>query len=154
MSDHYYASIRIGGSLPREQIPRLCVLLGLDGEDSETLLRRVEQGWLRHEDGEAAWGEFDSLQRACRDLGLAYARDSDAYFDTPARTAFWQPGMEAPKSVVTDGDGTQLVDADVLSEVRDLLLAGRTGEALQSLENAIVVVPEIPPFTIGAKAPA
>jgi len=153
MSERYFASIRIGGDLPRKQVARLCALLGLDGTSDEDLLQRVDQGWLRHEDGQAAWGEFGDIEAACRKLGLSYVRDSDGYFDMPAQTAFWRPGMRGTETVTTDSNGDQLVGADVLIEVRDRLLAGKAGEALQCLCGHIVEVPEVPPFRIVARAP-
>lgn len=148
MSDRYSASIRIGGDLPRRHIARICGLLGLDLKSEAALLPRVEGGWLRHEDNEATWGEFCDLETACRELGLSYVRESDGYYDQAPQAAFWQPGMEGPESVTTDGSGGMLVSMDTLCEVREHLRAGRIAEALALLEEAIVEVPDLPPFRL------
>lgn len=148
MSDRYFAGIRIGGDLPREHVARMCALLGLDGRDEGTLLGQVDQGCLRHEDEQAAWGEFDGLEKACRELGLSYVRDSDGYWDLPPQVVFWQPGMPGPETVVTDSSGNVLASMDTLCEARDQLRNGRAAEALALLDGAVIEVPELPPFRL------
>jgi len=148
MSDRYYASIRIGGDLPRSQVAGFCRLLGLDHESDVALLQHIEDGRLVHCDDQAAWGEFCELESACRDLDLPYVRRSEGYWDCPPQAVFWQPGMEGPESTVTDSDGNPLVSMDTLCEVRAALRSGRMAEALALLDETIIVVPETPPFRI------
>jgi hypothetical protein len=146
MSDHYYASIRIGGDLPRQHLPRFCRLF--DVSDEEALLERVDGGHLVLEDAQAAWGEFYELETTCRDLDLPYRRHSDGYWEQPPQLVFWQPGMEGPESVTTDSDGDMLVSMNVLREARDHLRAGRAAEALALLEETVIEVPELPEFRV------
>lgn len=146
MSDHYCAEIRIGGCLRREHVARLCALLGTDGDGEETLLRRVEDGCLQHEDSQAACGGFFDLEAACRELDLPYVRRSAGCWGTLPRIVFWQPGMEEPRTVLTDSEGNRLVPAEHLLAARALLRSGRSGEALMLLEEAVTEVPELPPF--------
>jgi hypothetical protein len=146
MSDHYYASIRIGGDLPRQHLPRMCRLL--DVSDEEALMANVADGHLVLEDAQAAWGEFYELESTCRDLDLPYIRQSEGYWDCPPQVAFWQPGMDGPESVTTDSDGDMLVSMDVLREARDHLRAGRAAEALALLEETVIEVPDLPVFRV------
>jgi len=148
MSDRYYAGIRIGSSLPREHLDRICALLETDGDDEETLLQRVEGGCLHHEDSQAAGGEFGELEEACRELGLAYVRESDGCWEILPQVAFWRPGMAEPQAVIADNDGNPLAPMEALAEARELLRTGRAAEALALLEKTTVDVPELPPFQI------
>lgn len=148
MSDRYYAGIRIGSSLPREHVARICALLETDGDDPENLLQRVEDGCLHHEDSQAAGGEFYELECACRELGLAYVRESDGCWEILPQVAFWRPGMAEPQAVIADNDGNLLVPMEALIEARELLRAGRAAEALALLDGAIVEVPLLPPFRV------
>jgi hypothetical protein len=146
MSDRYSARIEIGGELPRQHLPSFCRLF--DVSDENALLKRVADGRLILEDARAAWGEFYELETTCRDLDLPYMRRSDGHWDQSPQLVFWQPGMEVPESVTTDSDGGMLVSIDVLSEARDHLRAGRAAEALALLEEALIVVPDLPVFRL------
>jgi len=148
MSDRYYAGIRIGSSLPREHLDRICSLLETDGDDEETLLQRVEGGCLHHEDSQAAGGEFHELERACRELRLAYVRESDGCWEILPQVVFWRPGMGGPETAITDGSGHLLAPMEALIEARELLRAGRAAEALALLEKTTVAVPLMPPFRV------
>ena len=146
MSEHFYASIRIGGDLPRQHLPTFCRLF--DANDEEELLGHIADGRLAMQDEQAAWGEFFELESACRDLDLPYIRQSEGYWDCPSQLVFWQPGMEEPESVTTDSDGDMLTSMDTLREVRDHLRAGRGAEALAVLEETVIEVPELPAFRL------
>ena len=146
MSDHYSARIEIGGDLPRQHLPRFCRLF--EAGDEEELLGHIEDGHLVLEDEQAAWGEFFELESACRDLDLPYRRRSEGCWQQPPQLVFWQPGMEEPESVTTNGDGDMLTSMDTLCEVREHLRAGRAAEALALLEETIVEVPALPPFRL------
>lgn len=148
MPDHYYACIRIGGSLPREHVARICAPLGLDGDNEEALLRRVEDGCLQHEDSQAAGGGFEDLEQACRELGLPYVRESDGCWETLPEVVFWQPGLAEPQTLIADGDGDPLAPMEALIGTRDLLRAGRAAEALALVEARAVEIPELPPFRV------
>jgi len=148
MSDRYFASIRIGGDLPRKQVAPMCALLGLDGTSEEELVAHVREGHLVHEDEQAAWGEFYELEKACREMGLPYERHSEGYWNYPPQYASWQPGMDGPETVTTDSDGNLLASMDTLCEVRDHLRNGRGTEALALLDETITELPELPPFRL------
>lgn len=148
MSDRWYACIQIGGCLPREHVSRLCALMGADGDDDEVLRQRLEGGRLSHEDSQAAGGAFEELEEACRELGLAYIRRSDGYWEVLPQVEFWQPGMAEPVGITTDSDGRPLAPMATLIETRDLLRAGRSAAALALLEDAAVEVPELPLFCV------
>ena len=148
MSDRWYACIRIGGCLPREHVSRLCALMGADGDDDEVLRQRLEGGRLSHEDSQADGGAFEELEEACRELGLAYIRRSDGFWEILPQVEFWQPGMAEPQTLIADGDGNPLVPMATLIEIRDLLRAGRSAAALALLEDAAVEVPELPLFCV------
>ena len=91
MSARYSAWIRIGGSLPRSRAEKLINAIRKDcarldwGEKpfepttADELLAVRSDERLRMCDEEARYGEFDTIESACRELGLSYRRHAEAW---------------------------------------------------------------------------
>jgi hypothetical protein len=81
------------------------------------------------------WGAFDTLEAACRDLDLAYARHTKASIGAwDEHVEFWEPGMDPIASFryACRGDGNPMLDHE---QIRRLLHAGTLERELQIMER-------------------
>jgi len=162
MSSRFCASIRIGGQIERSKVEPLLkelreAALSLEWGDApfmpqnaDELLQACGGSWLSLCDEQANYGEFPELEAACRKLGLAYCRHSEASFDCDAELADWRPDMKKP--LVRAGSNINSHDSYVpIEAVRKalaLLEAGHTMKAFHAFRQLCPDVPELPPFEI------
>ena len=162
MSSRFCASIRIGGRIEQSNVDPLLkafreAALSLEWGDAPFLpkdanelmeARQDKHLWLCDE--QADYGEFPELEAACRKLGLAYCRHSEASFDCDAELADWRPGMTKP--LIRAGSNINSHDSYVpIEAVRKavaLLETGDTMRALHALRQLCSDIPELPPFEI------
>lgn len=162
MSSRFCASIRIGGQIKRSSVEPLlkeirAAALSLEWGDAPFMPQNADELmagrkdkhlWLCDE--QADYGEFPELETACRKLGLAYCRHSEASFDCDAELADWRPGMKKP--LVRPGSNINSHDSYVpIEAVRKaiaLLKAGEPQKALHALQQLCPKIPELPPFEI------
>ena len=162
MSSRYCTWIRIGGRIKAGKLDRLLAAIQQSSVSTEwgdapfepknwaELLETLKDGHIWLCDDQACWGEFPELEAACRKLGLAYTRHTEAALDCDAELLDWRPGM--PEPVVRIGSnvntGAVFVPAVSLHEVIGHLEAGRTKPALHRLRKLCPTVPDLPPFEI------
>jgi hypothetical protein len=109
---------------------------------------------LRLCDEEARYGEFDTIESACRELGLSYRRHTEAWCGEDAILVDWRPGMTEPLVRVASNEGGDeaLVSEERVCEALGLLEAGQTVEGVAVLRTLCPAVPEIPPFVLSEGA--
>jgi hypothetical protein len=114
MSDRAAVAIQIAGRIHRAKVAMLADAAQADdaGEDYDgyadwdNLLDMIEgasqtQQCVSFRCGEKSGAIFEAIETRCRELGLAYARHSDAFVDSWGETiAFWLPGMAAPEEFI------------------------------------------------------
>ena len=166
MSARYSTWIRIGGSLERSRAERLIKAIRADfarldwGEppfpptNADELLAARTGEHLRLCDEEARYGESNAIELACRELGLAYRRHSEAWCGEDAILVDWRPGMTEPLVRVASNEGGDeaLVSEERVCEALGLLEAGQTVAGIAALRMLCPVVPEIPPFVLSGYA--
>ena len=166
MSARYSAWIRIGGSLERSHAEILIKAIRTDyarldwGEPpfepstADELLAARSDERLRLCDEEARYGEFDTIESACRELGLSYRRHAEAWCGEDAILIDWRPGMAEPLVRVASNEGGDeaLVSEERVCEALGLLEAGQTVEGVAALRTLCPAVPEIPPFVLSGGA--
>jgi len=162
MSSRFCASIRIGGQIKRSKVEPLlkeirAAALSLEWGDTPFMPQNADEflqvckgSSLSLCDEQANYGEFPELEAACRKLGLAYCRHSEASFDCDAELADWRLGMKEP--LVRPGSNINSRDTYVPMEaVRKavtLLEAGQAAKALGALRKLCPDIPELPPLEI------
>jgi hypothetical protein len=101
-------------------------------------------------DEQANYGEFPELEAACRKLGLAYCRHSEASFDCDAELADWRPGMKEPlvrtSSNINSHDS--YVPIEAVRKALALIETGHTMKALNALRQLCPNISELPTFEI------
>mgnify|MGYP001568024145 CR=1 FL=1 len=162
MSSRFCASIRIGGQIERSKVEPLLkelreAALSLEWGDAPFLPQNADELmagrkdkhlWLCDE--QADYGEFPELEAACRKLGLAYCRHSEASFDCDAELADWRPGMKEP--LVRTGSNINSHDSyvpiEAVRKAAALLEAGQPDSALHALRRLCLDIPALPPLEI------
>ena len=162
MSSRYAAWIRIGGTVERANAEPLLkavrearakrdwLAAPFEPSTVDELLEAREDGWLCLRDEEARYGEFEDIERACRELGLCYCRHTEAWCGDDAVLLDWRPGMEEPlvRTGSNDNSGTVLVSEETVSEALAALEAGGASEAIRILKSLCQQVPDLPPFEV------
>ena len=153
MSDRSWAQICIGGTLKRDKVRDFMAEVwgyfgwdlshqgSLSKEDLQNtkklvawIKKEAASGTLTLEDAETSGGNFEDLQRYCRETGLPYKLTHAACAGAwGAGEVWWAPGMSEPVSVATDDDGTSVISVPSLQEA---ISAVKT----LSLENAPLYV--------------
>jgi hypothetical protein len=121
---------------------------------ADELLAARSDEWLRMCDEEARYGEFDTIESACRELGLSYRRHTEAWVGEDAILVDWRPEMTEPlvRTASNEGGDETLVSDERVREALGLLEAGQTPEGIAVLRALCVAVPEVPPFVISGSA--
>ena len=162
MSSRFCASIRIGGQIKRSKVEPLLkaireAAVSLEWGDAAFLPQSADElaeargeAWLQLYDEQANYGEFPELEAACRKLGLAYCRHSEASFDGDAELADWRPGMK--KVLIRHGSNINSHDSyvpiEAVRKALGLLEAGQSDKALHALRQLCPDIPGLPPFEI------
>lgn len=146
MADYFWGKIVIGGDLHRQDLPQFCEAIG--AEDEFELPLYTEDEHIVRDDSEACYGQYEELEDLCREIGLPYTRQSDGKYEFSPEIVLWLPGMDEPRHVVTDHDGSMQIAMDDVRELRDLLRAGDLAKALSLAEEVVVDLPPLPPFRI------
>lgn len=167
MADYMAANIKIGGPVTPELVERLAaaaesqgVTIVGDPDSNESLVERI-LFWIDpghtsvvFEDDEARYGEFEDLEKFCRDNGLSYVRHNDGKYELNAEFAWWKPGMPAPATCESNNNEDVLLRADA---IRDILngpggCIKRLDEIREYLEQN--TPPDVPPLVLtGTAAP-
>lgn len=143
MSDRMWAMIWVWGRLPVSLLDDFCEA-ALD-IDPDAVRHASDEGLpLELEDEEAPWGEFDELERFCREHGLGYLRHSDAKYEHDACMQ-WRPsggGGAVTDRLMAMGGGDDLVRGP---QVRDILERAHkigAGRALREIAELCVEPPK------------
>lgn len=162
MSTRYCTWIRIGGRIKTGKLDKLLALIrqasvtvewgdaSFEPKDEAELLEALKDGHIWLCDDQACWGEFPELEVACRQLGLAYTRHTEASLDCDAELLDWRPGMREPLVRIGSNVNTKAayVPAASLHEVIGHLEAGLGNQALRRLRTLCPTISELPPFEI------
>jgi hypothetical protein len=162
MSSRYAAWIRIGGTVDRASAGSLLNAVRqawakrdwnadpFQPSTIDELLEAREDGWLWLYDEEAKYGEFEGIERVCRELGLSYCRHTEAWCGDDAVLLDWRPGMEQPlvRTGSNDNSDVALVPEDPVRNALAALEAGDAPAATRILEDLCPQVPDLPPFEI------
>ncbi|MBT3380732.1 MAG: hypothetical protein HN742_26870 [Lentisphaerae bacterium] len=146
MADHYYARIKIGGTLRADDVSRFCAALGIHPGDVNG---RISNGCFVFENDEASYGRFEELEDLCRELELTFVRESDGKYGFSAEVVFWAPGMDEAGQALADHDNNLQVDMEDVRAIREALRADDIPEARHLCERVVVDLPEFPLFRIG-----
>lgn len=162
MSEHMSAWIQIGGKLARSHAAQLCTAISSDRvsldwgdttiqpQSPEELMhtRKDERLWMC--DNEASWGEFQDIEQACRELGLAYTRCSDGARTYDAERVDWRPGMKEPLTRICSNESSNkiLIAEESVRDALEALEAGNAPTAKRILQNLCHTIPSVPPFEI------
>jgi len=144
MSSRFCASIRIGGQIKRSKVEPLLKEIGAAAlslewgdapflpQNADELMEARQDKHLCLCDEQANYGEFPELEVACRELGLAYCRHSEASFDCDAELADWRPGMKKP--LVRTGSNINSHDSYVpIEAVRKAVAVLESGDTTKAL---------------------
>ncbi len=147
MDNRASVSILIGGEIRRSNIQELAeaghgdgagqgnqgattehlvLMIGVAAQTRKPVLFTAEDPFL---------DTFDTLEAACRDLDLPYARHTKASIGTwGEHVEFWEPGMDpiAAFRYACSGDGSPMLD---YKQIRRLLDAGALERELQIMER-------------------
>ena len=162
MSSRYAAWIRIGGTVERANAEPLLkavrearakrdwLAAPFEPSTVDELLEAREDGWLCLRDEEARYGEFEDIERACRELGLSFCRHTEAWCEEDALLVDWRPGMEEPlvRTGSNDNSDIALVREEPVGKALAALEAGEASEAIRILKGLCLQVPDLPPFEI------
>lgn len=91
--------------------------LYLKGRDShlpdevKEALRDVskDEGRIICQDSNARNGEFEELEKFCRELGLSYDRDHGPFFEYDGELAMFRPDMQEPHTTYCDDFGEPII---------------------------------------------
>jgi hypothetical protein len=99
------------------------------------------------------YGEFDTVESACRALGLSYRRHTEAWCGEDAILVDWRPGMTEPlvRMGSNEGGDEGLVSEERVCEALGFLEAGQTAEGIAALQKLCPAVPEVPPFVLSGQ---
>ena len=162
MSARYAAWIRIGGTVERAKAEPLLKAVRdawakrdwnadpFQPGTIDDLLDARADGWLWLCDEEAKYGEFEALERVCRELGLSFCRHTEAWCGDDAVLIDWRPGMEEPlvRTGSNDNSDIALVPEEPVGKALAALEAGGASEATRILKDLCSHVSELPPFEI------
>ena len=158
MSDYFPGEITLGGSIPRRLLDELAGVVvahgvSLDWQyalDRAAVRAAIETAaakgeTVRFTDDQAAYGQFDELERWLTSHGIGYDRHSDARYEYDAENVYGR-GRKRQICVRSDQSGKDLVSAE---EVRRLL-AGRApaDRKLARLARLVVVPPPLTPIVL------
>ena len=152
MSDGYYGSIEIGGSLPRSKAVELMNALekdypaesnvkfeeGVSEEDAVAALTscRSSSTWLKSDslyielcDSEAENGRFRYVEDWCEKNGLSYDRNSDSCGEYDAERIHWRPGMEEAQLCRIGSNGLDQINKDDVLSLIEALESITPGDA-------------------------
>lgn len=167
MSTHISAAIEIGGALRDTDVRFLCNAITEEhlsaewggaefepgsADDLLDVIRNFPYGisgrlWLC--DDQSAWGEFPILEKACRRLGLSYARfDSSDEFD--AGRVDWRPSMSKPlwRYCSVRSEKQVMVSEKSVRRALTFLKKKNTKDAIRILTKLCPNIPPLPPFRI------
>lgn len=146
MGDRSAMMIKIGGPVPANLIPMLADLAtdhGLEDGDGCVLTEAVDNALgagepLKLYDSERSGGMAEEFEAELRDLGLTYARFSDACPGAYAASmSYWRPGFDEPRTWSTADDVPMLSVGDI----KHLRLHGLLELEVQTMEEALSILP-------------
>jgi len=117
MSDRIAAEIVIGGKLKRANLDEFLKAVKDQGVSLEwgdkffeptgekDLLDGVSGEVLVLRDDQAPWGEFEDLEKACRETGLSYDRSAEARYEFDGEVVRWRDGMDEPRRFCAGQEG-------------------------------------------------
>lgn len=150
MPDRIGAKILIGGELPKALVEGLCEAISFDqpslewgGSDFEPQ-NATKDGLLCLYDDEAAWGEFDAIERFCIEHEIEFDRDSEGKYEYDPESQRFRKGMKEPYAELSDHSGETCVSKADVRKVRELLNKDKT-KAIIMLDN--IIGPDIPGLT-------
>lgn len=161
MANRFPAHIVIGGDLPRRKARLLIAAINeeqlrLDWnhfEDVEISTTRelrelIEEdtGYLKLFDPEAREGKFETLEKVCGELGLAYDRYSDPDDGEDGERVSLRAGVRS-RSVI-DASREDVVPVSLVASALGLLQAGHVRKAARALDELVQQLPELPEFRI------
>lgn len=180
MADHFPGKIELGGTVVIETIEqRELVEKALSAfanycshewggtfygtmsiEDAMNSLDSL--GLLEGVDDEARYGEFEEVEDACREAGIAYDRHSSARYEHDAEVSRWRTGMDEAFVTTSKESGNPTF---CVSEVKELIEKTLDNETHASLADRISLfkqaltemsgenIPPLKPLNIIDKAP-
>lgn len=159
MSDRFCGQITIGGRISRRRLPKFLKAIAASGAFLEwgdapfepvsidNVTSNLRDGRLILYDDEARFGEFESLETACRRLRLGYTRHSESKYEFEAELVDWRPGMREPiVRMCCSNSPNVLVWAEFVQEALDHLKARRNRKALTILQWLCPEIPDLPPL--------
>lgn len=173
MGERNYASITIGGDLPRSKLDEFMGKLkdsgagpdssgGIDflyegkhekwsdEQRIELLLQTNGYPWLCLSDCEAQGSMFDELETWLRRNDIPFDRHSDAYYEWGASNLYFRPAV-VDHEMTSDYNQNDVVRADAVRAARSALDVGDVHSALKALDEALGdgwKIPELPPFKL------
>jgi hypothetical protein len=165
MSDRVAVCIKIGGKIRNTgdaEALRDAILLDnvqvswgdcyidyLPTEDLSVLCNASGQLWLC--DDQSSTGEFPTIQRVCRQIGLSYWLHCDGGDGYNSGIEFWKPGMKVPVNLPgsVEHEDDAMVTVSQVRRIRALISSGRQDRALRMLDRLCPALPKIPKLQIG-----
>ena len=158
MSDYISASIEIGGGLTPDTLDALAEAIWMDGpslewedngiskEDAKLAIQNCIEGEhpLRLTNSEADSGEFEEIEKCCRELQLTYRRHTSAKWEWDSSITWWKPGMAEPVYVLSNEAGCATI---LLADVEEALERGEEGVRELLAKSTPLGDEVIPPLT-------
>jgi len=164
MSDRIAICIKIGGTIRNTRDAELlrdailldsvqvswgdCYVDYLPTEEMSILRNSSGQLWLC--DDQSSTGEFPTIQRVCRQIGLAYQLNCDGGGGYDSEIECWEPGMKVPIRLRGSAENTNdaMVVVSEVRRIRALVVGGHHARALRMLDRICPALPKIPRFKI------
>ncbi len=154
MSYRFPVSITIGGPIAEVDIEDLAEAITNDsaGHDWGDYFRSDEEAaeYIREalnsgdrldiNDSESSCGTFDSIESACREMGLTYYRSDSGGGEHGGTGAYWDPDRKRQKEFSVGNDGEPTMSLSAMKFLAD------KGTNLQEIIAALEI-PTIPPLT-------
>ena len=133
MSDRFYASIKIGGPIPKEALPEFIEAVRNEGlldenyelvepQKPKDLINHLFGGVLSFHDDQAVYGMFDELETFLQEKNVPYNRFSVSYCEFEAENVYYRPGMEEPlvRHCDTETGECEYVRRDLLTPLLEI----------------------------------
>jgi len=144
-----YTIIRLGGRVPASVFDKLLLVEPDLAAGLRYMQRRKEMGLSPLSLGkDMSWGEYPTLEKLCRNLGVAYTRTTEAGDDVTPEEAWWFPGMVCAETVYQGSAGETTIDSDEVHKALDSLRKGDTKPAEEYLAFLLKPHEDLPPFEL------
>ncbi|MDI6824662.1 MAG: hypothetical protein QME87_09955 [Bacillota bacterium] len=142
MAERIPATLRVGGSITREQYEEIKRLIEQEGDP---FLSMVEPDSLVCEADDAPWGRFEELEEYLVQHGIPFDRHTEAKYEYDAVLRVFRPGA-LDEEVPANQDGNIVVLAE---DIRQAIAATKTRKALvHRLEEIIRASVPLPPLVV------